>query len=56
MPASARQRQRPAGSRSRGSRVSTSLEFIAVLVVLAAIIAMAIWFFFFAHGGLLEGW
>jgi hypothetical protein len=32
------------------------LELIAVAIVLAAFIAMGIWFFFFAHGGLLEGW
>jgi hypothetical protein len=56
MPASTRRRQRPAEYRSRGSRVTNSLEFIAVAVVLGAVIAMAIWFFFFAHGGLLEGW
>jgi hypothetical protein len=40
----------------RGSARQRQLESIAVVVVLAAIIAMAIWFFFFAHGGLLEGW
>jgi hypothetical protein len=55
MPASAGQRQRPTGYCSRRSRVIAPLELVAVVVVLAAVMAMAIWFFFFAHGGLLPG-
>ena len=31
------------------------LDLVAVLVVLAAVIALGIWFFFSAHGGMLPG-
>ena len=34
---------------------ATSLEKLAVIAVVAAVIAMAIWFFFFAGGGLGAG-
>lgn len=44
-------RRRPVGR----SREISWLEAVAVAVVIAAVIAMAIWFFFFSSGGIGPG-
>lgn len=48
---SARPGVAPAGARSRSNRAVAALELIAVLVVIAAFIALVVWFLFFSHGG-----
>jgi hypothetical protein len=42
------------GTRPRNRQI-TPVEAIAVLVVIAAVVAMAIWFFFLASGGIGQG-
>jgi hypothetical protein len=51
MRSSARKRVAPAGNRYRSNRAVGTLELIAVLLVIAAFIALVVWFLFFSQGG-----
>lgn len=57
MPAfSERRKYREARARRLGARTAVRpIEAVAVMVVIAAVIAMAVWFLFFSHGGLGPG-
>lgn len=41
--------------KQRGDRRVTVPELVAVLVVVAAVVAMAVWFLFFSSGGIGQG-
>ena len=53
-PALERQRRQTPGPARRPPLWLGTLELIAVCVVLAALIALGVWFFFFAHNPLLR--
>jgi uncharacterized membrane protein len=54
MPALSESRSNRASRRKRHGAV-TPIEGVAVIVVVAAVIAMAVWFIFFSSGGIGPG-